>query len=65
MDRNVFNVYWIDMKYIGNLSNNVDKRVYSVSPQSGKQERPFLGVIRAFLMHKYTGVYRNRGFDYE
>lgn len=53
MDRKVFHLYWIDMKYIRNLSNNVDKRVYSVSPQSGKQERPFLGVIIMCNQHKY------------
>ena len=53
MDRKVFHVYWIDMKYIRYLSNNVDKRVYSVSPQSGKQERPFLGVIIMCNQHKY------------
>ena len=33
-----FNLYWIDMKYIRNLQNK-DKRVYSVSPQRGKQNR--------------------------
>ena len=37
-------VYRIDMKYIRNL-HNIDDRVLSVSPQSGKDERPFLGVI--------------------
>ena len=37
-------VYRIDMKYIRNL-HNIDDRVLSVSPQIGKDERPFLGVI--------------------
>ena len=37
-------VYRIDMKYIRNL-HNVDDRVFSVSPQIGKDERPFLGII--------------------
>lgn len=37
-------LYWIDMKYVRNLQNK-DKRVYSVSPQSGKQSRPYLGVV--------------------
>lgn len=32
------------MKYIRNL-HNIDDRVFSVSPQIGKDERPFLGVI--------------------
>lgn len=38
------NVYRIDMKYIRNL-HNIDDRVFSVSPQTGKDERPFLGII--------------------
>ena len=37
-------LYWIDMKYIRDLQN-ADKRVYSVSPQVGKQSRPYLGII--------------------
>ena len=37
-------VYRIDMKYIRNL-HNIDDRVLSVSPQIGKDERPFLGII--------------------
>ena len=37
-------VYRIDMKYIRNL-HNIDDRVLSVSPQIGKDERPFLGVL--------------------
>ena len=37
-------VYRIDMKYIRNL-HNIDDRVLSVSPQTGKNERPFLGII--------------------
>ena len=37
-------LYRIDMKYIRNL-HNIDERVLSVSPQIGKDERPFLGVL--------------------
>lgn len=37
-------VYRIDMKYIRNL-HNVNDRVFSVSPQIGKDEQPFLGII--------------------
>lgn len=37
-------VYRIDMKYIRNL-HNIDDRVLSVSPQIGKDERPFLGIL--------------------
>ena len=44
MEQGVFDVYWIDMKYIRNL-HNIDDRILSVSPQVGKEERPFLGII--------------------
>ena len=45
-------VYRIDMKYIRNL-HNIDDKVLSVSPQIGKDERPFLGVIIIYNEHKY------------
>lgn len=45
-------VYRIDMKYIRNL-HNIDDRVLSVSPQIGKDERPFLGVLIVCNEHKY------------
>ena len=45
-------VYRIDMKYIRNL-HSIDDRVLSVSPQVGKDERPFLGVIVICNEHKY------------
>ena len=45
-------VYRIDMKYIRNL-HNIDDRVLSVSPQIGKDERPFLGVLIICNEHKY------------
>ena len=45
-------VYRIDMKYIRNL-HNIDDRVLSVSPQIGKDERPFLGVLVICNEHKY------------
>ena len=45
-------VYRIDMKYVRNL-HNIDNRVLSVSPQIGKDERPFLGVIIVCNEHKY------------
>ena len=44
--------YRIDMKYIRNL-HNIDDRVLSVSPQIGKDERPFLGVLIVCNEHKY------------
>lgn len=36
--------YNINMKYIRDLSN-VDDNVLSVSPQTGKQDRPFIGIL--------------------
>lgn len=44
MTRLPLEVYRVDMKYIRNL-HNIDDRVLSVSPQIGKDERPFLGVL--------------------
>ena len=45
-------VYRIDMKYIRNL-HKIDDRVFSVSPQIGKDERPFLGVLIVCNERKY------------
>ena len=39
-----FKLYNVDIKYIRNL-HNIDDNVPSVSPQIGKQARPFLGII--------------------
>jgi len=39
-----FELYNVNMKYIRKL-HNVDDNVPSVSPQIGKQTRPFLGII--------------------
>lgn len=39
-----FKLYNVDIKYIRNL-HKVDDNVPSVSPQIGKQARPFLGII--------------------
>lgn len=52
MEDNRLDVYWIDMKYIRNL-HNIDERIFSVSPQTGKDERPFLGIILICDEHKY------------
>ncbi|SDJ15728.1 protein AbiQ [Lachnospiraceae bacterium G41] len=43
------NLYYINLKYIRDLSN-ADDNVLSVSPQRGKQNRPFVGII--FLLNK-------------
>ena len=52
MDYRKLKLYWIDMKYIRDLQN-ADKRVYSVSPQVGKQNRPYLGIIVLCGKQKY------------
>ena len=39
-----FKLYNVNIKYIRNL-HNVDDNVPSVSPQIGKQARPFLGTV--------------------
>ncbi len=39
-----FKLYTVNLKYIRNL-HRIDNHVPSVSPQIGKQERPFLGII--------------------
>ncbi|MCR4926707.1 MAG: type III toxin-antitoxin system ToxN/AbiQ family toxin [Lachnospiraceae bacterium] len=52
MNNQKFDFYWIDMKYIRNL-HNIDDRIMSVSPQIGKDERPFLGIIMICNNHKY------------
>lgn len=39
-----FKLYYVNKKYIRNL-HNVDDNVPSVSPQAGKQSRPFLGIV--------------------
>ncbi len=44
--------YYIDMKYIRNLQK-IDTRVMSVSPQIGKELRPFLGIIILCNGHQY------------
>lgn len=38
------NLYSLNIKYVRNLSN-ADEKVMSVSPQVGKENRPFVGTI--------------------
>ncbi len=45
-------LYTIDMKYVRNLEK-VDDNVMSVSPQSGKAIRPFVGIIVLVNEKKY------------
>ena len=52
MKQTSLEVYRIDMKYIRSL-HKIDDRVLSVSPQVGKDERPFLGIIIVCNEQKY------------
>ena len=38
-------LYTVDMKLIRNYHNQGDEHVFSVSPQRGKDNRPFVGVV--------------------
>ena len=50
--QNKFNLYTVDMKYIRNL-HNIDDKVLSVSPQTGKSNRVFVGIIIICNAHQY------------
>ncbi len=52
MKQHELRLYTVDMKYIRNLQNK-DSRIYSVSPQIGKDDRPFLGILLVCNDHKY------------
>ena len=45
MEQKRLNLYTVNMKYIRNLHNQGDDRVFSVSPQMGKDSRPFVGIV--------------------
>ena len=45
MQQERLNLYTVNMKYIRNLHNQGDDRVLSVSPQVGKDNRPFVGIV--------------------
>lgn len=47
-----FKLYKVDMKYIRNL-HNIDDKVLSVSPQAGKDNRVFVGIVVICGVHKY------------
>ena len=47
-----FKLYKVDMKYIRNL-HNIDDKVLSVSPQAGKDNRVFVGIVIICGVHKY------------
>ena len=46
------NLYFVDIKYIRNLQK-ADDKVMSVSPQKGKEFRPFVGIITVCNNQKY------------
>ncbi len=47
-----FKLYKVDMKYIRNL-HNIDDKVLSVSPQAGKDNRVFVGIVIICGAYKY------------
>ena len=47
-----FKLYKVDMKYIRNL-HNIDDKVLSVSPQTRKDNRVFVGIVIICGIHKY------------
>ena len=49
---NNLKLYYVDMKYIRDL-HNADNNVMSVSPQTGKDTRPFIGIILILNSKKY------------
>lgn len=52
MEQKRLNLYLIDMKYIRNLAK-ADDHVMSVSPQAGKETRPFVGIVIVCGTRKY------------
>lgn len=52
MKKQRFHLYNIDMKYVRNLAK-ADDRVMSVSPQIGKERRPFVGIVVICNRKKY------------
>ena len=52
MEQKRLNLYLIDMKYIRNLAKS-DDHVMSVSPQVGKETRPFVGIVIVCGTRKY------------
>lgn len=45
MKQQRLSLYTVDMKLIRNYHNQGDDRVFSVSPQVGKDSRPFIGIV--------------------
>ena len=56
-----FKLYNVNIKYIRNL-HRIDDNVPSVSPQIGKQMRPFLGIVvlingSSVIINSFTYLY--------
>ena len=49
---NKLDFYYLDIKYIRELSS-IDDNIMSISPQRGKQNRPFVGVVTVLGGRKY------------
>lgn len=49
---NKLDFYYLDLKYIRDLSS-ADDNIMSISPQRGKQNRPFVGVVTVLNGRKY------------
>ncbi len=47
-----FKLYKVDMKYIRNL-HNIDDKVLSISPQVGKDNRVFVGIVIICGVRRY------------
>ena len=52
MEQGKLYLYTLDLKYIRDL-HNVDDRVLSISPQTHKSNRPFVGVVIIVDKHQY------------
>ena len=52
MKKQRFHLYHIDMKYVRDLAR-ADDKVMSVSPQIGKESRPFVGIVVICNQKKY------------
>ena len=53
MEQKRLSLYTVDMKLIRNYHNQGDDRVFSVSPQIGKETRPFVGIVVIFDEKQY------------
>ena len=53
MKQEQLSLYTVNMKLIRNMHNMGDDRVFSVSPQVGKDSRPFVGIIVILNKRQY------------